>query len=648
MFSLGQVNISGLSKQSIIALDHYSADRRLSVLALQETGCVPATNVFTNMLTFGVDADRGVSLSIATSLHPHRITSLEKANVAAIFAVATVLGRPMMFASVYSSPDNNLSVLLKSIQEAWEFCKRNGVPVLHIMGDFNARGIPWGDKVFNQSGHLLDSFCNQHGADILSPLSNTFICVNGGSVIDLGLQFGGSGLAIDGPWTDEEDGLCLFTGAPARGHVPVLSSIGNTRARNQRTQVYNYRDADWKKWKHHVECCLQSCDSEDPNDMFQQLLSFIKEASDLYIPKKTVCRHSKPYWTPELSILSKNLQQAQKRYRYRRTWMNRLAVEEAKLLFKESLIEGKNRWIHDRLSGLNVTETNIFWKRYRSMFLTPEENFIGCLEEDGVLRHDPREKEQILFDTFFGGKHLRDHQFDEDHYDFIQEEVYSFLQEDEEVESEFNKQVQPEEITTAISAQGSGSKSTDGDGVHPVTLKHLGPLARIFLAKLFTNCLANSVWPWKTSIVSFIKKQGKPSYLKPGSFRPISIGSYVGKLFERVMDKRIRAHCYDGNLLDDEQEGFLPIRSTTRYLYRLLATLHENRRRKATAFLLLLDFEKAFDSVPIPCLIYKLYKAGIKGNFLRLIHEYLSSRRVKLKINGSTGSSRECTLIGLP
>ena len=119
-------------------------------------------------------------------------------------------------------------------------------------------------------------------------------------------------------------------------------------------------------------------------------------------------------------------------------------------------------------------------------------------------------------------------------------------------------------------------------------------------------------------------------------------------MFERVLDRRIRAHCYEKNILEDEQEGFLPIRNTTRYLYRLLATLHENRRRKATAFLLLLDFEKAFDSVPIPCLIHKLYKAGIKGNILRLVNGFLSSRKVKLKINGKIGSPRNCTLIGLP
>ena len=54
----------------------------------------------------------------------------------------------------------------------------------------------------------------------------------------------------------------------------------------------------------------------------------------------------------------------------------------------------------------------------------------------------------------------------------------------------------------------------------------------------------------------------------------------------------------------------------------MLSSLHEIKRCKMTAFILLIDFEKAFDSVPIPCLI--------------------------IKVNGFIGPRRKCRLIGLP
>ena len=281
------------------------------------------------------------------------------------------------------------------------------------------------------------------------------------------------------------------------------------------------------------------------------------------------------------------------------------------------------------------------------MFLAPEENYIGCLEHGGTLNHSQAEKENILFATYFEGEHLRNRDFDTAHYNNICRQVEEILSEDTNDE-ELDREVEPREVEDAIGRQDWSGKAPDGDGIHPRTLKHLGGRAVRFLAALFDLCWKKSSWPWRTSTVSFIKKAGKKSYTKPGSFRPITISNYIGKLFERVIDHRMRSFCYDKELLDEEQEGFLPTRNCTRYLYRLLSTLHENRRRKATAYLLLIDFEKAFDSIPLPCLIFKLHRLGIQGRLLKLLHTMLSVRKVKLKINGKVGQPRTCGTTGLP
>ena len=99
---------------------------------------------------------------------------------------------------------------------------------------------------------------------------------------------------------------------------------------------------------------------------------------------------------------------------------------------------------------------------------------------------------------------------------------------------------------------------------------------------------------------------------------------------------------------DDAQEGLLPGRNTSRYLYKMLSSLHEIKRCKMTAFILLIDFEKAFDSAPIPNLIIKLHNNGVGGKFLELIHSFLTNRYVQLKVNGFISPRRKCRLIGLP
>ena len=49
--------------------------------------------------------------------------------------------------------------------------------------------------------------------------------------------------------------------------------------------------------------------------------------------------------------------------------------------------------------------------------------------------------------------------------------------------------------------------------------------------------------------------------------------------------------------IDDDQEGFLNGRSTSRYLFRLLANLNEVKRKNMACLILFIDFSKAFDRV---------------------------------------------------
>ena len=132
---------------------------------------------------------------------------------------------------------------------------------------------------------------------------------------------------------------------------------------------------------------------------------------------------------------------------------------------------------------------------------------------------------------------------------------------------------------------------------NPEIVDFFNGIAKGILRKIFNSCLEKGVWIWQESNTCFLKKEGKDSYLQPGSYRPICIASYIGKIFERILERRIRNHCDVFDILDSPQEGFTTKRSTTRYLFKLMANLHEARRKKLTAMILLIDFQKAFDSV---------------------------------------------------
>ena len=651
MINCCQINVNGLSAHSKTALDYYIHQRNLALVALQETGQAPPRDVFSNLETFGVSHDRGVTISLRKSFQPHQIRKLETPGIAAVFVVANLNNKPIMVASAYRTPGSQLEPLLDTVKHAWDFCNSSNIRSLVVFGDFNSRAEAFGDRITNSRGKQLINFCNTHHAQIISPNAETFVCPSGGSIIDVVLTFGDP--VVDNyPSVDKENAHTLFTGAPIRGHFPVLTHLSIADNSTRKRKVFDYSHADWESWQTSVEANIPFIGPEDrPGDLFKNFLAAMDQASELHIPTKTICKHSKPFWTEELTILAGAIKTALNKFKYRRNPSNQLRLEEAKQQFKETLLKEKNSWIHSQLCGLNVVQSNEFWARYRKLFLQEEETFIGCLEDsDGNLRHEECEKEEILFDTFFGGRHLRGLQFDDQHLVRIKQNVAAFSADLEEVDEELDPEENPveqEEVITAIKSLKSSS-SPDCDGIHPRMMKNLGGNALEFLTKLYQRCWDTSLWPWDKAHVTFMKKEGKPSYLKAGAFRPISLSSYVGKVFEKIIDKRIKTFCLDSGLMDDEQEGFLPARSTTRYLYKMLSTLQETRRRKATAFLLLIDFEKAFDSVSHPCLLFKLYKIGVKGKLFLLLKDFLSNRHVRLKVNGRLGKLRLCGETGVP
>ena len=297
------------------------------------------------------------------------------------------------------------------------------------------------------------------------------------------------------------------------------------------------------------------------------------------------------------------------------------------------------------------------------MYGDKDEMFIGnliCPDTEKLVSSD-QEKEELLFSTFFSGKHLNKAQFNNNHYSKILDDV-KYLEEnnffipdhtqvsleDSLEEDKLNEEITAEEIIASIKKQKCVKKSKDAMNIHPRMLKNLPRLAIKLLCVIYNMVLSSGNWEWKESYITFIKKADKASYTCPGAYRPLAISPYIGKILERILEKRIRDFCCLNNTIDEAQEGFLPEKNTTRYLYKMMSCLHEVKRKRMTALLLLIDFEKAFDSVSIPCLIAKLSYLGLKGKMLRLLNSLLNDRYIYLRVNTYIGGKRKCLLIGVP
>ena len=671
--TLCQININGLSQHSLTSLEKFIFYRNINIIALQETKVETLSkDQFAGLSMFVNNIGLGVGIAVSNHLKPQHIPELDDKECPIIWVSTSINGATTLISSAYCAPDTtstrSLHNLLENIKKARLYAYNLGIKSLLIMGDFNARSSTWGDRCENPRGRLLNNFTDEFtDCTILSPSENTFVTPHGGSIIDLCLVFGPLQMDIGTPQVDSRDAHELFTGAPLRGHLPVINTVHNKHSEKEKVNtIFNYEKADWRSWRAELDLVfgnkLHELESSTAMPSCASLVAFFQEsllrACDNHIPTKKCCIHSKPYWSDNLTMLSNKLRDAQKIFLGRASPYHKKTFDDSKAEFKEALIKEKNEWIHNQLEGLNVHQCQEFWKKYKRLYGDKDDMFIGnliCPDTKQLQTSDPA-KEDLLFNTFFSGKHLNKAHFDNDHYSKILEDVNCLRENDFHITDEYggseedsvNEAITIEEIIWSIHKQKCAKKSKDGANIHPKMLKHLPKPAITFLCIIYNTVLDSGNWEWKESFITFIKKSDKPSYLCPGAYRPLAISSYIGKILERILDKRLRNFCSLENIIDEAQEGFLPDKNTTRYLYKMMSCLHEVKRKKMTALLLLIDFEKAFDSVSIPCLIAKLSYLGVKGKLLRLLNSFLSDRYVYLRVNTYIGGKRKCLLIGVP
>ena len=151
--------------------------------------------------------------------------------------------------------------------------------------------------------------------------------------------------------------------------------------------------------------------------------------------------------------------------------------------------------------------------------------------------------------------------------------------------------------------------------------------------------LCNSVWlsekcpeEWSKGVITLLYKDG--DVRDPLNYRGITLLSVVGKVFMRVLNARLAAHCEGEDLLVDEQAGFRVGRSCADQLLILTEVLAEHRQVGKKVVACFIDVRKAYDRVWRDGLWRALWQKGVRGRMWRVLKEYYEKVQSAVRLDG--------------
>jgi ribonuclease HI len=189
--------------------------------------------------------------------------------------------------------------------------------------------------------------------------------------------------------------------------------------------------------------------------------------------------------------------------------------------------------------------------------------------------------------------------------------------------------ISTEEIYRAI-ARARSKGAAGSDRITPTYLKMACQFTKFMNAfkSALNNALVSGRFPdeWKIAKVIPLPKPN------PDDFRPISLLSIMGKIFEKILEQRLRESVQ--TQLSSIQHGCRPGHNTAQALCRFAHSCGLARANNLHFGAIAFDFSKAYDRVPRYRLVMKLVDLGVPDPLILIIDNWLTNRQLSVYNRG--------------
>ncbi|XP_055589179.1 uncharacterized protein LOC129741467 [Uranotaenia lowii] len=569
--------------------------------------------------TFTPNARKGHAVMGILKAVPHEMVEI----VSQVPAVVVKLFSPIKITLVciynhfksgyHTSTANALETLFQEI-----------TPPFLVGGDFNARHFTWDDAT-NTMGERVAMWAAQNEMVALNDGSKTrFSPIQNQQDTAIDVTFASSTIINRFKWSTLSE--------PCNSdHIPIFVELDGPCPTVPAVKTWKLMEANWEKYQTEISDELLII----PRPNVRNITTTIFETAKRSIPRTTGNTAPKyaPWWTEEIGSKIKDRKNKwkilKKTNKTDALWSNRneefrKARAETRKFIKEMKIKS---W-EDFASSFNFnTPVSKMWQNFGQ--ITGRKSIrTRRMTIEGKYTDDPHIIANHIADSF-------QKTFTTDYPPSIQYSPRPSIPANIRIDRNFSIN----ELNAAL--QKCSGKSSGPDEIPYCMIKNMPPEAKVVLLEMFNDLWKNGEYPqeWKTSKIIPIPKQGGgPEEVE--NLRPIALTSCLGKVYERLINRRLQQHLETEKLLHPNQHAFRSGMGTTSYLSNLKDVLTEHRHEKLHSEIVSLDLAKAFDRTWRPGILKALEKAKVGNRIYQVVSNFLKNRSFYVAVAGTHSSIR--------
>lgn len=525
---------------------------------------------------------------------------------------------------------------------------RKTIPT-YFIGDINARHQILGNNNRNPVGEAIQRMIGDGKYCHLGPDFKTFITNRTATTPDLILNN-----------NNQIHNIYIQPGKiTTSDHLPIIITLSAEPIQVPTTPTLDLKHANWDGFRSELNRVQYQTLDRKPADTIQTEMAewfrLIQRGVENNIPTRRHKLLPHPVITPEIRALKQQYNtMANDPYRMRWTTQQRSDYTRMQARLQQAYKTARNgMWdrILTQIEG-KKRDPKQFWTDIKKLMGTTTMANTHILDENGNKKYEPKDQEPVFRRHWKNVFKINDQ--DNLHYCQVTENrVLNELRRNKEKYEPFTtidfsrlnpdnpqiKRITPYEVITTLKTF-KNRKAPGASQINKEIMKNIPDNMINYLTDIYNASLSAGIFPkaFKHAIIKMLMKDGKsPTHVI--NYRPISLLETAGKIYEKIINLRLRVFMENNQLHNPHQHSYRTHRGTHTAIAMLYEQISNTQQNRDQCSIILRDVSKAFDKVWHPGMKLKIINLNLPRCMTSLLCNFLDDRTAAIKINSYMGET---------